>query len=124
MTIRIKKSYRKEEESSFKKVLVKLFSEKIQDTNFAQKLYDCLCNTIWYNKINKDIYSCSFRTAGGIVADLRNKGEDYSDFFCNSFSGEGAYHKEIYEPLNQSGYQAIQYKKFDNLQKYNFIGKL
>jgi hypothetical protein len=123
MTIRIKKHFIKEE-SSFKKVLIKLFSEKVKEKDFARKLYDCLCNTVWYNKLTDDIYSCSFRYAGGLIAEMRDQGEDYLDFYCNSFSGEGTYHKEIYEPLNNIGYQAIKFKEFDSLQKYKFTGNL
>lgn len=124
MTIRVRKNYRQEESETFKKLLIKLFSEKIKEEEFARKLYDCLCNTIWYNKRTNDIYSCSFRYAGGLVAELRNQGEDYMDFYCFSFSGEGSYHREIYEPLNNNGYQAVKFKEFNSLQKHNFTGKL
>jgi hypothetical protein len=33
------------------------------------------------------IYRCSWRYAGGMVADIRNKGEDYMDFYCSGREG-------------------------------------
>lgn len=124
MTIRIIRNYQEDQSISFEVLLNKLFSEKVQNENFAKKLYDCLCNTIWYNKTTNDIYSCTWRYAGGIVADMRKKGENYLDFYCQGFSDEGDYHQEIYEELNQNGFKAIQYKKAISLQTHEFKGRL
>jgi len=121
MSVRIKK-IENENERVFKNLLIELFSEKLKDMDFARKLYDCLCNTVWYNETTHDIYSCSFRFAGGLIADMRDVGEDYMDFYCNGFSGEGSYHSEIYTPLNENGYKVIPHKSIQYLQEWKFRG--
>jgi hypothetical protein len=67
--------------------------QKIQDKQYAQNVYAALCNMRWQPAdvlpILKDEYwSCSWRSAGGIVADLRGGGEDYMDYYCSGI-GDG-----------------------------------
>jgi hypothetical protein len=55
--------------------------------SFAQNIYAALCNMRWQKldtfPILKDEYwSCSWRSAGGIVADMLQKG-DYIDWYCS-----------------------------------------
>ena len=59
--------------------------------NYAQNIYAALCNMEWLNleviKILKDErWSCSWRHAGGIVADMREEG-DYIDWYCSGIGG-------------------------------------
>lgn len=57
----------------------------MQDDDFASKLYCSLENQEWRYVMSdapKPAFSCSFRYAGGLVADLRDKGEDYMDWYC------------------------------------------
>ena len=61
-----------------------LILEKIKDRRYAQNVYAALCNMRWQRldvlPILKDEYwSCSWRHAGGIVADMLQKG-DYIDW--------------------------------------------
>ena len=72
--------------------------EKIQARrNYAQNVYAALCNMRWQLKdvmpILKDEYwSCSWRYAGGVVANIVGKG-DYMDWYCSGiqdFSGDHA----------------------------------
>jgi hypothetical protein len=54
---------------------------------YAQNIYAALCNMRWQKldtfPILKDEYwSCSWRHAGGIVADMLQKG-DYIDWYCS-----------------------------------------
>jgi len=54
---------------------------------YAQNIYAALCNMRWQRHdvmpILKDEYwSCSWRSAGGIVADMLGKG-DYIDWYCS-----------------------------------------
>jgi hypothetical protein len=58
-------------------------SNKMSDITFANKVYANLCNLVWYDYINDEVISSSWRGAGGIVADIRNIGEDYMDFYCS-----------------------------------------
>lgn len=61
--------------------------EKCGVDYYAQNLYAALCNMRWQKReiitILKDEYwSCTWRSAGGIVADLQGKG-DYIDWYCS-----------------------------------------
>lgn len=61
--------------------------EKCRSDTYAQNLYAALCNMRWQKReiipILKDEYwSCTWRSAGGIVADLQGKG-DYIDWYCS-----------------------------------------
>jgi len=54
----------------------------------------------------KWLYSCSWRYAGGIIAEIRNQGEDYMDFFCSS--GEGIIDLEFAKDMKQLGWIPIE----------------
>ena len=56
-------------------------------TSYSQNLYASLCNNLFYK--NEEEWSCSWRYAGGVVADIRNKGESYIAWYC---SGIGDHH--------------------------------
>lgn len=63
---------------------------------YAQNLYAALCNNEFQRNhfwliLSGETWSCSWRYAGGIVAEIRDDGEDYIDFYC---SGIGFYDKE------------------------------
>ena len=78
------------------------FLEKIRTRkDSAQNLYAALCNMRWQPldviPILKDEYwSCSWRSAGGIVADFRKTvaAEDYMDWYCSGMGGIGGYDNE------------------------------
>jgi hypothetical protein len=79
---------------------------------------------------DKDLWSASWRGAGGIVANLRNKGEDYMDYYCSGMGGlatydeqegeaymskmkfvpEGQITDEIADDLNKLGWIPIPYE--------------
>ena len=73
----------------------------MSDITFANKVYANLCNLVWYDYINDEVISSSWRGAGGIVADIRNIGEDYMDFYCSG--NEGEVDPEIEELFNANG---------------------
>lgn len=52
---------------------------------YSQNLYAALCNNI-FKKEGKE-WSCSWRHAGGIVANLREQG-DYIDWYCSGIGNE------------------------------------
>jgi len=62
--------------------------EKIrQDDAYAQNFYAALCNQEWQEQdawqiLSDRTWSCSWRTAGAIVADIRGSG-DYMDWYCS-----------------------------------------
>ena len=76
-------------------------SNKMSDITFANKVYANLCNLVWYDYINDEVISQSWRGAGGFVADIRNLGEDYMDFYCSG--NEGKVDKEIEDLFNANG---------------------
>ena len=60
--------------------------------SYAQNIYAALCNIRWQKldtfPILKDEYwSCSWRSAGGVVADMLQKG-DYIDWYCSGIGNE------------------------------------
>ena len=56
-------------------------AQKCQNVSYAIDLYGALCNNKFYK--NDEEWVCSWRQAGGIVADIRNMGEDYLNFYCS-----------------------------------------
>ena len=76
-------------------------SNKMSDITFANKVYANLCNLVWYDYINDEVISQSWRGAGGFVAGIRNIGEDYMDFYCSG--NEGKVDKEIEDLFNANG---------------------
>lgn len=65
--------------------------EKIKtNKSYAQNLYAALCNIIWYKQTEflpvltgNNEWSCSWRWAGGFIAELENQGGDYLDWYCS-----------------------------------------
>lgn len=55
---------------------------------YSQNLYACLCNNRFF--YNEEEWTCSWRMSGGIVADLRNCGEDYIDWYCSGIGCENS----------------------------------
>lgn len=87
--------------------------ERVQDKAYAHKLYAALCNTQWQPSEVMDIlrehtWSASWRTAGGIVAELREPthNEDYIDWYCSGF--EGCVHPDIREDLKQLDWTCVE----------------
>jgi len=70
-----------------------LVMEKIKDRRYAQNVYAALCNMRWQPEevwpvLTDEYWSCSWRSAGGLVADLRvDFNEDYMDWYCSGISG-------------------------------------
>lgn len=86
--------------------------------SYAQNIYAALCNTEWQRNnvwplLKDQRWSCSWRYAGGIVADMREEG-DYIDWYCsgirdqdspdNGFVGEGVVTDEIREDFFRLGW--------------------
>lgn len=58
---------------------------------YAQNIYAALCNQDWQRNdvwplLKGETYSCSWRYAGGIVADMVETG-DYIDWYCSGIKG-------------------------------------
>jgi hypothetical protein len=53
---------------------------------YSQNLYAALCNNRFI--YDKEEWTCSWRFAASIVADLRNYGEDYLDWYCSGMGNK------------------------------------
>lgn len=62
--------------------------EKVKASDaYAQNLYAALCNNDFINRelwpqLKGETWSCSWRYAGGIIADIKEEG-DYIDWYCS-----------------------------------------
>jgi len=71
---------------------------KVRDSDsYAQNLYAAMCNMQFVRKElfpylrqdpDKDLWSASWRYAGGIIADMRQQG-DYIDWYCSGIRNDG-----------------------------------
>ena len=70
--------------------------------DYAQNLYAAWCNMQWCPKElwptlrqdpDKDLWSASWRGAGGIIAQFRKQG-DYMDWYCSGMGGVATYDLE------------------------------
>ena len=63
-------------------------TEKVRaDDVYAQNLYAAMCNQEWqyqdvWTVLTDKTWRCSWRGAGGIIADIRGQG-DYMDWYCS-----------------------------------------
>jgi hypothetical protein len=63
-----------------------------QFDNYAQNLYAAMCNMQWqsrefWQELKGETWSASWRSAGGIIADMREEG-DYIDWYCSGIGNE------------------------------------
>jgi len=87
--------------------------------SYAQNLYAAMCNRTFVRNdvwpILKDQqWSCSWRYAGGIVADMREQG-DYIDWYCSGIRGE----------VNDEEFKQMTESEQENylLMKNTFVGE-
>jgi hypothetical protein len=78
--------------------------EKVRASgSYAQNLYAAMCNNDFVRAEmwpvlrmdpDKDFWSCSWRYAGGIIADMRQEG-DYIDWYCSGIGGQNLEYEGI-----------------------------
>lgn len=76
---------------------------------YAHQLYATLCNNEFLKKeiwpiLKDETWSCSWRYAGGIIADMREVG-DYIDWYCGG--DEGRVFEEIETDINALGWIVV-----------------
>jgi hypothetical protein len=99
---------------------------------YAQNLYAAMCNMEWrkrdlWPEMKEENWGCSWRSAGGIIADMREEG-DYVDWYCsgignddtgyglngrraNGYVPEGVVTEEIELDLNLLGWRPVPYNE-------------
>lgn len=94
----------------------KTICEKVlTDIYYAEDLYRALCNMQWRKRevmplLRNERWSCSWRYAGGIVADIIQEG-DYMDWYC--IGGEGTVSEEIKKDLFDLGWEPVEWPDDD-----------
>jgi hypothetical protein len=74
--------------------------EKVRASEgYAQNLYAALCNNDFQRQdvwpvLKDQKYACSWRHAGGIIADMRGEG-DYIDWYCSGIRNDGNHDSEL-----------------------------
>jgi len=65
--------------------------EKVKHDSYAQNLYAAMCNMQWQKSevwpvLKDEFWAVTWRSAGGIVAELQGKG-DYLSWYCSGMGG-------------------------------------
>jgi len=91
--------------------------DKAKDDVYAQNLYAAMCNNdftkndVWPILTDKR-WSCSWRHAGGIIADMQGKG-DYIDWYCSGIRDSKILDDDEFRALTKEQQESyIQGKKF------------
>lgn len=68
-------------------------TEKAKSSDvYAQNLYAALCNNRFF--YGDQEWTCSWRMSGGIIADIRDCGEDYMNYYCSGIGDSWGYVEE------------------------------
>ena len=68
-----------------------MIREKVKSDSYAQNLYAAMCNMEWQKTeifpiLKDELWSVSWRSAGGLVAQLQGEG-DYLNWYCSGMGG-------------------------------------
>ena len=92
----------------------------VTSESYSQNLYSAMCNNLFYK--NDEEWSCSWRYAGGVVADIRNVGESYIDWYCSGrgsshdgYVGESFVTDEIRSDLLELGWTIKEYPQSEQI---------
>ncbi len=91
--------------------------EKVRESDvYAQNLYAAMCNREFIKHdiipiLKNQRWSCSWRYAGGIIADMRQEG-DYIDWYCSGIRGERLTEEEFQKLSLEQQARAKEYDAF------------
>ena len=90
--------------------------EKVRSSEvYAQNLYAAMCNNEFIKQevipiLSEQKWSCSWRYAGGIIADMRQQG-DYIDWYCSGIRNSADLDDESYLALSKAEQEAYLIQK-------------
>lgn len=94
--------------------------EKVRESDvYAQNLYASMCNRDFIKHavmpiLKNQRWSCSWRYAGGIIADMRQQG-DYIDWYCSGIRND---------PLTEEEFQKLSLEQQARAKEYDaFVGE-
>ena len=101
----------------YSKICTSSFVERFKDNVFCQNWYAAFCNNAFLVD-GTHVYSVSWRSSGGDVADIRKElnyasGEDYLDWYCSGMGGsegtvpEATITDEVTACLKEIGFELI-----------------
>jgi hypothetical protein len=99
--------------------------EKVRgDDVYAQNLYAAMCNNEFTKRemwpiLKEQKWSCSWRHAGGIIADMKQEG-DYIDWYCSGIRND-AYQDDPNNTTELTIEQEAIRKKFDAYVPESFV---
>ena len=91
--------------------------EKVRESDvYAQNLYASMCNRDFIKHavipiLKNQRWSCSWRYAGGIIADMRQEG-DYIDWYCSGIRGDRLSTEEFEKLSLEQQARAKEYDAF------------
>lgn len=99
--------------------------EKCKDKMYAQNMYSALCNNEFLKNdvmpiLLEETWGCSWRYAGGIVADLRGEG-DYLDWYCTGIRGDEEVAESPDQPREYVGEGTVTDEIREDLFKIGWI---
>ena len=98
--------------------------EKVRESNvYAQNLYAAMCNREFQELevmpiLKGQTWSCSWRHAGGIIADMQQKG-DYIDWYCSGIRNSKTMTAEEFNDLTEE--QQMYVKESDAFVGEGFV---
>jgi hypothetical protein len=92
-------------------------AEKCKVDSYAQNLYAALCNNDFIRNemwpiLKEETWGCSWRYAGGIVADIKQCG-DYLDWYCSGITDMSDVDDEQFSQYSKEEQEEyVQYKQY------------
>lgn len=80
------------------------------DRDFAKALYGALCNNRYRHESDPEsmqLWSCTWRYAGGILSEMTNSSGGYLDFYCSG--NEGCVTDGVRFELRKLGWTDVPY---------------
>lgn len=90
---------------NFEDIISQMVKEHIDSESDKVDIYKALCNIIWVHKVTGEVYTCSWRYAGGLISNAEGDAEymAYCNYYCSG--GEGTVEDWVAEELLKYGWE-------------------